>query len=299
MKKKLLFLLIIVGAIICLCSCKEKYTVTFDPNGAEMSTQQITVVEKEFYALPIPKRVGYGFLGWYNGDEKIENTGKWNKTENLHLVAKWEFLEFTVGLDNDGNGDYENQIKYNASSETFTIDPPKKEGKFFSHWTDQNGIIYEGTLEIPKGSEGDLYLSASWWDFTYKDVIYEYDGSALYVVGYKGNYKQNIEIPSKIFGTDVVGIKDGVFNGAQEKTVNSTSVFRIYIPSTIKSIGENAFNDCKNVKVVLTFDLEEYDYLEEAKKWLDEVNISSIGNDHLKDVILRRRPSIGATIYVQ
>ncbi len=298
MKKKLLFLFIIVGVFVCLCSCGEKYTITFDPNGTEMETEQIKVEYEEFYALPIPHRVGYGFLGWYNGEEKIENTGYWNKEEGVHLVAKWEFLEFNIGCDLDSDGTYEKSLKYNSKTETFVIEAPIKEGHFFSHWLDSQGNKYEGDIEIPIGSEGDLYLTAIWWDFTYDDVIYEYDRNSLFVVGYQGKYKSNIEIPSELYNTPVVGIKKGAFEGAEEKTSSFGYAYRIYIPQSIKTIEENAFKDCKNVKVILVLEDNSLDYIEETEKWLEVVQINEKGNEHLVDVLLRRRPTIGASMYV-
>ena len=298
MKKKLLFLFIIVGTLICLCSCGEKYTVTFDANGTEMTTDKIEVEYEEFYALPIPRRIGYGFLGWYNGDEKIENTGYWDREEGVHLTAKWEFLEFNIGCDIDSNGTYEINQKYNSKTEAFVIEVPKKEGQFFSHWLDSNGNKYEGNIEIPTGSEGDLYLTAVWWDFTYDDVKYEYSDNALYVVGYEGNYKANIEIPKEVYDTPVVGIRKGAFEGSQVKTSTFGYAYRIYIPDTIKIIEDNAFKDCKNVKVILMVD-DTLDYLIETEKWLKSAKISEVGNEHLVDVLLRKRPSIGSSKYVQ
>lgn len=297
MNKKLLFILIIVGIFVCLCSCGKQYTITFDPNGADMTTEQIIVEKNEYYALPVPHRVGYEFLGWYDGDEKIESSGTWEIESDLHLVAKWEFLEFEVCCDIDADGKYDKTINYDSNSDTFVIEAPKIDGKIFSHWVDQNGKTYTKNVEIPKGSEGNLYLTAVWWNYVHNDVVYEYNKDTLSVVGYNGKFKYNLTIPSELYGKKVVGIKKGAFENSELITNKIGYVVRITIPQSIEYIEENAFNKCNNIKVMLRVDSTE-DYLLTAEKWVQNAKVSPIGNDHLIDVILCKRPAIGATKYV-
>ena len=68
--------------------------------------------------MPEPTKYGFGFIGWYNGEEKIENEGIWNIASDLTLVAKWnDGNTYTLTLNPDG-GDLEQtefQIKFNTS----------------------------------------------------------------------------------------------------------------------------------------------------------------------------------------
>ena len=79
------------------------YTVTYDlagGEGAESNPATYTVLDAP-YKLAEPTLYGYNFLGWYAGDEKVEEL----TLGNLELVAKWEFAEYTVSYDLNG-GDW-------------------------------------------------------------------------------------------------------------------------------------------------------------------------------------------------
>lgn len=297
MKKNLLFLLIIAAVLLCFVSCGEKsYIVSFDANGAEMETERIKVEYGKGYKLPEPERLGYGFLGWYNGEEKVELTGTWNIEGDVNLVAKWEFLEFTITCDVDGDGTFESKYEYNSMSNTFEIENPTKDGMIFSHWIDKNGNVFDRDLVIKSGSEGSYDLTAVWWDYVYDDVIFEYNGETLKVVGYKGKFKKDIYIPSKIFEVDVVSIGEGAFEGLEAYAIPLGYVSRLYIPKTVKYIGDNAFNRCRNIKVSIYSSYTEED-INEITRWLQGVEISSVGNDDLVDVLLLKKPAIGSSYY--
>lgn len=64
------------------------YTITFDSNGgSEVESIQIES-NGTIDNLPIPKKDGYKFIGWYVGDKKVDSNTK--ITESLTLIAKWE-----------------------------------------------------------------------------------------------------------------------------------------------------------------------------------------------------------------
>ena len=296
MKKRLLFLFIIVGALICLTSCSESYIVTFDPNGTEMVTEKIKVEYGEYYILPTPHRLGYGFLGWYNGEERVEDSGIWEIEGDVDLVAKWEFLQFEITCDVDGDGVADRNYSYNANSEKFDIEDPSEYGKIFSHWVDENGNTYDQGLSIPKGSEGSLKLTAVWWNYIKDNVIYEYNGQTLSVAGYNGTFNKDIFVPSDIFGIPVVGIKAGAFEGLEKYAIPYGFISRVFITRSITYIGENAFKDCRNIKVALLTNYDN-DSVKEITKWLQGVDISPVGNDDLIDVLTLKRPAIGSSIF--
>ena len=49
------------------------------------------------YVLPVPFKTGYTFLGWYNGETKVEAIAT-----DVELTAKWEATKFNVTWDLDG-----------------------------------------------------------------------------------------------------------------------------------------------------------------------------------------------------
>ena len=67
------------------------YTVTFNANGGNTSTQSKTVYYGQLYgALPTPTRAGYDFLGWFSGNARITSATTVNLTADQTLVAQWE-----------------------------------------------------------------------------------------------------------------------------------------------------------------------------------------------------------------
>ena len=69
------------------------------------------------------------------------------------------------------------------------------------------------------------------------------DGTAV-ITGYTGSAEE-IKIPEKLNGYKVSAIADGAFG-------NNTNITSVYIPSTVKTVGANAFNGCSSL-VQVTF----------------------------------------------
>ena len=66
------------------------YTIMFDSNGGN-DIGSINIEKGQEINLPVPKRSGYIFLGWYVNNTKIESTKEINT--NTNLTAKWEESE--------------------------------------------------------------------------------------------------------------------------------------------------------------------------------------------------------------
>ena len=301
MKKKLILIFSLLSLfVIVLISCnKEMYTITFDTNGGTMYTETMDVEYKGYYALPTPKQTGYDFLGWYNGDEKVDMIGHWSYRENTHLVGKWEFAKYTISYNLNG-GSADNPTEYYSTTEDFVISPPTKEDGIFYCWLDEDGKEYYGDILIPKGSEGDLNLTAVWWNMIDKNGIkYSYENNTLTVIEYQGSLSNGFTIPYECYGKKVVAIGEGAFDGLGSK-IQKDAIFRINIPDSIVTISKNAFHDCKNVKVLLIPEddttIGGKDYIEMAQAWVNEAVIDE-GNDDLVDVILQKKAAIGYDEY--
>ena len=84
---------------------EKKITITFDPNGGQVSTSSKEVTVNGTYGeLPIPTYTGYAFMGWYTSatdGTKIEESTPVTITENQTLYAQWketlENREYTTG----------------------------------------------------------------------------------------------------------------------------------------------------------------------------------------------------------
>ncbi len=77
----------------------NNYTVTLNTIGGEISKNTTTVTYDSDYTLEVPTRLGYTFLGWYDGtgnsavaytDETGKSLGQWNLTDGTTLYAKWQ-----------------------------------------------------------------------------------------------------------------------------------------------------------------------------------------------------------------
>ena len=84
--------------------------------------------------LPQLYKEGYTFLGWFNGDTKVDMI-KAGTTGNLNLVAKWEKIKVyhDLNLDLDGGTLDEAPTNY-LEGEEFVLPIPTKEGYIFLGW---------------------------------------------------------------------------------------------------------------------------------------------------------------------
>ncbi len=63
----------------------KEYKITYDLDGGECDVLLDTILEGEEYYLPTPKKDGYVFIGWYQGDTKVEKV----KNGNYNLQARY------------------------------------------------------------------------------------------------------------------------------------------------------------------------------------------------------------------
>ena len=72
------------------------FTITYDVNGGKLPSNAVKEFKENVKVkLPKPSRSGYKFLGWYEGDELIQETCN----RNLNLVARWEEIITEVSVE--------------------------------------------------------------------------------------------------------------------------------------------------------------------------------------------------------
>ncbi len=140
------------------------YTVSFDVVGGQEVNPLTYTIETEIEILPTTSKEGYDFLGWYNGETKVENIER-GTTGNIQLVAKWEIHTYTV-LFTEGVASQE--VEYGQ----YAIEPtaPTKEGYTFISWL-FNGVVFDFNTPIT----GNIELVASWEIVSYT-ITYQLDG---------------------------------------------------------------------------------------------------------------------------
>ena len=118
--------------------------VTLDPNGGECDTLTLSFGYNDEYVLPTPTMANYVFDGWYNGNERLNNTGVWTISGDVTLTAKWNprqnSIEYVLGYADAINNE-NNPTSYDVEDGTVELLPPTFEnGKvtFVGWYTDPN-----------------------------------------------------------------------------------------------------------------------------------------------------------------
>ena len=140
----------------------NEYTVTYDAAGGTVSSTTQTVAYDSDVEYLIPERTGYAFLGWYENTTKHEN-GKWTRTSDLSLVAKWEIANYTINYELDGGTNHaDNPATYTVNDETITLKDPSRTGYTFAGWTYEGQTTPTKNPTIEKGSVEEKTFTANW-----------------------------------------------------------------------------------------------------------------------------------------
>lgn len=127
-------------------------------NGAESPEPNQYAEHTGLDELPVPEAPGYTFKGWYTASEggTVVDYIPAGSTQNYILYARWELKTYHI---------YYHEAPEHANVSTYTVedriilDEPTWSGLSFTGWTDASGKLYD---EIPKGTTGDLDLTANW-----------------------------------------------------------------------------------------------------------------------------------------
>ena len=171
-----------------------EYTITLNNNGTVI-TDKYTI--EESVALPKPTLEGYEFLGWYDGDKRVETIPA-GSTGNKTFIAKWSAIEYTITYNNNGTVITD---KYTIE-ESVTLPKPTLEGYEFLGW--YNGDKRVET--IPEGSTGDKTFTAKWAAIEYT-ITYNNNGT---VTTDKYTVEESVTLPKPARdGYDFLGWYDG------------------------------------------------------------------------------------------
>lgn len=164
----------------------NKVNVTLDANGGECENTGAEVTYDGTYgALPTPVKTGHTFLGWYDGDTKIEATTKVTKAENHELKAKWEINKYTVTFNANGGECDKASIQVEYDKAYGELPTPTRDGWIFNGWFTavsggtkvgadtkavENCTIYAQWTEM-----GKINLDKTPQKFTYGDTGIKFD----------------------------------------------------------------------------------------------------------------------------
>ena len=195
------------------------YTITLNPSGGSVSSKTKQVTYDDNFTLEVPKRTGYIFLGWYDGDTKVTyNTGRscgdYLYTYDKTLTAKWEINEYNVTLNTSGGGGTVSGAgKYDHPSRV-TITATTSAGYTWLGW-------YDGTTKVSENLTYTFTMPAESKTYTAKWTI--------------SAEMQNFKFTNTSTTCTITGIKD--------KTVTS-----IVVPDYVTEISAGAFNGCSSLE---------------------------------------------------
>lgn len=220
----------------------KSYQVTYVGNGGNVSKETDTFVYDNDISLATAERKGYKFLGWYNGDDKVDS-GIWEIAEDITLTAKWDIINYTISY-NMNYGTTTNKTSYTVETATFSLATPTKLACIFLGWTFDGQDSPTKDVTIEKGTIGNKTFTANWRDCLEYSLdtntsSYTIDG---FVLGYESYFVESLILPTSYNGAPITKIAELAFLGSSIKSVE--------IPNGIIEVGARAFESCKSLDTV-------------------------------------------------
>ena len=209
------------------------YNIYYNLNGGIVESENpVTYTVEDTIELNVPEKTGYTFKQWDN-DGKIEKGSVGDITFTANYSAIVYRIYYKCGL---GRNDSGNLTEYTIESETIVLKDAYYIYADFIEWQKDGQKI----TEIPKGSFGNLLLTAVW--DVYDVQLKESDGT--YTVTGINTDKGNVVIKSSYKGKPVTSIGSSAFSGCSKLT-------SVTIPESITSIGGSAFSKCSELTDVI------------------------------------------------
>lgn len=126
-----------------------RYSITYYPDGGEMSSTNSYYTVEDAVEFPIPTKDGNNFDGWYYDSALTQSAGTGfaaGETGNKSLYAKWLPNTYTVLL--DLNDDEKDRAVISSTSavvtfgESYILPVPSRNGYCFNGWRAENGELY-------------------------------------------------------------------------------------------------------------------------------------------------------------
>ena len=164
------------------------YTVTFDSTGgSEVTTKTMTATYgKPLANMPVPRREGYVFLGWYDamvggkcyGNSDGNGTSAYDKDGNITLYAQWTVAPSRMIYFNTCGGTMTGSTEVLHKTNTPIAKPsdPTKVGYTFTGWYTDSAFTQAWNFD--DWVTGELRLYAGWTVNQYTITIKPENGEA-------------------------------------------------------------------------------------------------------------------------
>ena len=202
-----------------------------------------TTVESLEFTLLAPTLKGYKLVGWQIGGEGevlTEAVIPAGATEELSFTAVWEKASYTVTyFDGNGKAHEGESLPLSFTMDNLPVKLPTLylNNKCFISWY-ADADFKTPITEITECADTCVY--ARFEDVT-DGLSFSFNGESYELVSYTGA-SSVVYVPEFYKGIRVTSIASGAFEGA--------SLSEIYLPESIKTIGERAFFSAKNLKKI-------------------------------------------------
>ena len=163
--------------VIYVSKGKQPIIVNYNANGGSVDKTNATLYYEDSYGeLPVPKRTGYTFIGWYSAPEggvKVTSTTKITTPSAHTLYAQWAANSYKVTL--DGNG------VSNPSPITVTYDKTYAELPVLT----RNGYAFKGWYTAKTG--GTQISTSTTVAITENAILYAQWTANLYTLKFDAN----------------------------------------------------------------------------------------------------------------
>ena len=253
--------------------------VYLDPTIGEVSDNEIKVVyNHEYGAIPIPKKNGMVFLGWYNeSGTKVTEHSTVKTYDNHTLIARWGV---TLSFDtNDGKSQSIKSYQVVYDEKYGELPTLTKENAEFQGWYTSLDYDVQITSESTVSIQGNHTLYAKWYyphlTFTLSKDSYSVKATDV------ATTSKNVVIPNIYNGKPVTQIES---NGFQ----NCKNLKNLTIPSSITFIGSDAFSGCSIQNI----------YATDVDAWV-KINCCNLyfDNEFNYEVCISYRP-VGETLHI-
>ena len=229
------------------------YNIEYDLVGGEFEGEYVKTytVETPTFSLATPVKRGYTFLGWYDGDKKVEIITR-NSIGDRSFAAKWGATPYSITYNLGGGTNATNNPTTYTVEQTITLSDASRDGYRFVGWKEGN--------VIEKGNVGAKTFTAQWEAVTYS-IFYNLDGGE-----FGGEYHQSYDIETDTFslvapvkrGYTFLGWYDGETKVVQiEKGNFGEKRFTAKWEATLYNITYNLGSGTNSTNNPLTYTFEE------------------------------------------
>lgn len=198
----------------------NSYDLSFVSNTDETTVDKKTIVfNTKVGELPVPTKKGYTFLGWFNGDTKVDENFAM-PAKNVTLTGKWSINSYNL-IFNTGFEDIKKDnkvIKYNEKYGELPV--LTRDGYTFHGWKNSDGETVNADTII---SDSDVQLTADWSINSYKVTFNSNGGKESYdekTVKYLDTLGV-LPVPTKVGHTF-----EGWFNGDEKVSEDTVMSFK-------------------------------------------------------------------------